>query len=67
MALLYAPQKQQNPMLSTAPQQPQPYPMMSQYNPPTVPYNNSFKNNKVAPPPIYGKQTVNQMLPYNCN
>jgi hypothetical protein len=67
MALAYTPQKQQNSMLSTASQQPQSYPMISQYKPPTVPYNNSFRNNKVAPPPIYHKQTVNQMLPYNCN
>jgi hypothetical protein len=31
--------------------QPEPIPMLSQYKPPPMAYNNSFKNNRVAPPP----------------
>jgi hypothetical protein len=56
-------------MLVPAPQQhSQPYPTVSQYQPPTMAYNNSsVKNNKVAPPPyIHNSQPVNQMFPTNC-
>ena len=35
-----------------------PHPIVSEYQPPTVNYNNSIKTNRVAPPPIQTDYTV---------
>lgn len=52
-------------MLVPAPQQQiQPQPTVSQYKPPTITHSNSFKHNKVAPPPSAHK--TNHALVNNC-
>ncbi len=71
MMLVPAPQQtQQQPRQSQQqPQQSQTYANVSQYIPPTLNHNPSFKMNRVAPPPapVHNTQTVNHHLPNNCN
>jgi hypothetical protein len=64
MMLVPAP-RESIPMTNAPSQQPQAYTMTSQYIPPTVVYNNSFKNNKVAPPPQFA-HNGQAGLPNNC-
>ncbi|UJR38260.1 hypothetical protein I4U23_030933 [Adineta vaga] len=52
MVLVPASQQQQQMIRKTKPSQyPPPHPIVSEYKPPTVSHNASFKGNKVAPPP----------------
>ncbi len=54
-------------MLVPAPQQSQTFQTVTQYQPPTMTYNNSMKNNKVAPPPAdQNTQIFNHSFPNNC-
>ncbi len=75
MMLVPAPQQQQQQQqqhqsfsrIIESSQQPQTHPTVSQYKPPTVTQSNSFKTNKVAPPPsIYHSQPINHTQPPNC-
>jgi len=64
MMLVPAPQQTQQ-----QPQQSQTYANVPQYKPPTLNHNPSFMMNRVAPPPapVHNTQTVNHILPNNCN
>ncbi|CAF2843568.1 unnamed protein product [Rotaria sp. Silwood2] len=58
-------QQQPIPMIIGSSKKSLPYSMISQYEPPTVAYNESLKNNKVAPPQVHDSQLVNQAFPNN--
>jgi len=59
--------QQQQPSFPRVIEPSQQYPTVSQNKPSTLNYNNSLKNNKVAPPPlVHNRQQGNQILSNNC-
>lgn len=68
MMLVPMPQQQSYPKIMEPSQPSQIQPTVSQYKPPTVTQSNSFKHNRVAPPPALDQKThnANQPVLTNC-